>query len=238
MKLSNFKVLTFDCYGTLIDWEKGLLTALTPLVEQVDGALTADELLELFARFEAEEEHSGPGKLYQDILVGVYQRLASHYGVPADQSDAVRFGASVPSWPAFPDSTEALRYLKAHFKLVILSNIDHSGFAGSQHILGVEFDHVFTAEDIGSYKPDPGNFHYMLERLSAEGFAKQDILHTAQSIFHDHIPAKRLGFSTAWIDRRKGKPGWGATAVPEEMPTADFHFGSLGEMAAAHRKES
>jgi 2-haloalkanoic acid dehalogenase type II len=143
----------------------------------------------------------------------------------------------VGEWPAFPDSAEALAYLKGHFKLIILSNVDRASFAGSNRRLAVEFDEIFTAEDIGSYKPNLRNFEYLLEHLAANGVGKDDLLHVAQSLFHDHVPANRMGIASAWIDRRHDKPGAGATVLPDPMPHFDFRFTSLGELAAAHRAE-
>ncbi|MBS0562102.1 MAG: HAD hydrolase-like protein, partial [Proteobacteria bacterium] len=161
------------------------------------------------------------------------------WGVDATEEEHRRFGASVPDWPAFPDSAEALAYLKRHYKLVILSNVDRVSFAGSNKRLGVEFDAIYTAQDIGSYKPDPRNFQYMLDKLAGQGIGKADILHTAQSLFHDHVPAKRFGLAGAWIDRRADQGGgWGATAKPAEDARYDFRFTSLAEMAEAHRREA
>ena len=237
MKLSNYRVLTFDCYGTLIDWEQGILTALTPLAEQLRRDLSGEDLLQCFARLESAEQQRSPGALYEQILTTVYRQMAVHYGITANEADARRFGASVKFWPAFPDTSPALRYLQRYYKLVILSNVDQASFTASQEILDIKFDSVFTAEEIGSYKPDPHNFHFMIRRLQEEGFAKEQILHTAQSIFHDHLPASSVGLDTAWIDRRRGTPGWGATAVPVEVPEVNFHFGSLQELVMAHRKE-
>jgi 2-haloalkanoic acid dehalogenase type II len=235
MKLSQFKALSFDCYGTLIDWEAGLGRALEPLLAR-SGA-TVDALLEAFGRIEHQLEEEHPGLRYSDLLVKVHQRLSDQLGVEADAAEARAFGDSVGDWPPFPDVPEALRYLKQHFRLIILSNVDRASFARSNKRLGVEFDDVFTAEDIGSYKPSLRNFDYMLERLAEQGIAKGEVLHVAQSLFHDHAPANRLGIASAWIDRRHGKSGVGATPLPEPMPHFDFRFTSHGELAAAHRAE-
>jgi 2-haloalkanoic acid dehalogenase type II len=147
------------------------------------------------------------------------------------------FGSSVPSWLAFDDSAAALQYLKKHYKLVILSNVDHKSFKGSNARLQVEFDHVFTAEDIGSYKPSPKNFDYMIAKLAAAGIQKHEILHTAESLFHDHLPANKIGLASAWVHRRHAQQGFGATHPPETMPHYDFRFTSMSEMAQAHQKE-
>jgi 2-haloalkanoic acid dehalogenase type II len=145
------------------------------------------------------------------------------------------FGLSVPHWPAFPDSADALRILKKHFKLVILSNVNREGFAASNRKLGVEFDAIYTAEDVGSYKPDPANFTYLLEHLKSDlGVTPGQILHTAQSLFHDHVPAAEFGLARAWIDRQDlaNSDNWGATARVENRPEVDFLFSTMAEMAA------
>ena len=154
---------------------------------------------------------------------------------------AAAFGASVPHWPAFADSADALRALKKRFRLVILSNVHAEGFQASCRKLGVAFDAVYTAGEIGSYKPDPRNFNHMLARLHADhGIARGDILHTAQSLFHDHVPARQAGLANAWIDRQRLSEGgdWGATAKVAAMPRVDFLFPTLAAMAAAVEEEA
>lgn len=235
MRLSDFKALSFDCYGTLIDWETGISAALLPLAER--SGRSPEELLEAFGPIEHDLEEIYPGMRYSELLERVYERLSDDVGVDADPVEAVAFGASVGDWPAFPDSADALTYLKGHFQLIILSNVDRRSFAGSNRRLGVEFDHIFTAEEIGSYKPALRNLEFLLERLAKAGIAKGELLHTAQSLFHDHVPANRLGIASAWIDRRHDKPGAGATVMPDPMPHYDFRFTSLGELADAHRAE-
>ncbi len=235
MRLTDFNTLTFDCYGTLIDWESGIHTALQPLVAKVGTTLSRDAALEAFGQEEAAQEAETPRMIYSDILTAVHRRLAKAWDVAATEEEHQRFGASVPDWPAFPDSPDALAYLKQHFKLVILSNVDRVSFAGSNRRLGVTFDAICTAQDIGSYKPDLANFEYMLRHLAEMGVGKADILHTAQSLFHDHVPAKKMGLASAWIDRRHAQAGWGATPQPAEEGRYDFRFESLGAMAEAHR---
>jgi len=235
MRLSDFKALSFDCYGTLIDWESGLLSALEPLRER--SRVADDELLETYGVVEYEVEQEFPSLAYSQLLEKVHAGLCRHLGVAEDELEAVKLGASVGDWPAFPDSPEALRYLKQHFKLVILSNVDRLSFAGSNRRLGVEFDFIFTAQDIGSYKPDLRNFEYLVSHLGEAAIPKDKLLHTAQSLFHDHVPANRMGIASAWIDRRHDKSGGGATVLPDPMPHVDFRFTSLEELAAAHRAE-
>ena len=233
MKLSDFTTLSFDCYGTLIDWESGIDTALLPLIARSGRSMARDEVLENFARLESTQEHETPGMIYSELLSHVHARLAAEWGVTPDADADRAFGASVPDWPAFPDTVAALAELKRHYKLVILSNVDRASFAGSNKRLGVEFDAIYTAEDIGSYKPDLRNFHYMLEHLAAQGIAKDKILHTAQSLFHDHGPAKKVGLTSCWIDRRHAAAGWGATMPPPEGAGYEWRFTSLQAMADA-----
>jgi len=238
MKLSDFKVLTFDCYGTLIDWETGMLEALAPLVKRVKQPPGNDAVLAAHARQEHAQEGWTPTRRYSDLLATVHKRLAEEWGVAASFEEALAYGQSIGSWPAFPDTVEALAYLKQHYRLAVLSNVDNASFAKSNARLKVPFDAIYTAEDIGSYKPSPRNFEYMLEKLKTLGLGRKDVLHTAQSLFHDHGPAKRAGLASCWIDRRHGRGGgFGATVKPETTPDYDFRFVSLAEMVSAHRKE-
>ena len=236
-KITDFKVLTFDCYGTLIDWESGIWDALQPLL-QANAAdhITRTIALEAFAETESAEQAAHPGTLYPEILKAVHEKLASRFDLKTSETLDRSFGASVPHWPAFPDTADALRLLKKKFKLVILSNVNRDGFKASNRKLGVTFDAIYTAEDIGSYKSDPANFDYMLKHLAADqGIEAEDILHTAQSLFHDHVEAKRAGLACAWIDRQGLGDGghWGATAKVETKPSVDFRFPTLMAMAEA-----
>lgn len=237
MELGDFTTLTFDCYGTLIDWESGIIEGLRPLTDRVEG-LTRDGILEAHAFHESTQQAQTPTVRYRDLLPIVYRRLAEEWRVPVDWDECARYGDSVGNWPAFPDSADALGYLADHYRLVILSNIDNRSFAASNEKLGVTFDAVYTAEDIGSYKPADANFEYMLGMLGRLGVARSDILHTAESLFHDHEPANRHHLASCWIHRRSGRHGSGATRRPEVEPTWDFRFTSLAEMAEAHRAEA
>jgi len=234
MKLTDFKALTFDCYGTLIDWESGMIEALKPLTSKVSRALTRNEILETHARHESSQQVQTPAKLYRELLPIVYRRLAEEWGVPVGWADCVAYGRSVKTWPAFADSAPALQYLKRHFKLVILSNVDNESFSGSNEKLQVAFDAIYTAEDIGSYKPSSRNFEYMLAKLKTLGIERRQILHTAESMFHDHGPANTHGLASCWIFRRHGQDGFGATMLPDEMPKYDFRFTSMADLVKAH----
>ena len=236
MQLTDFDVLTFDCYGTLIDWESGMSQGLAPLTDQLGAELSRDEILATHARHESTQQARTPGKLYPEILSIVYKRMAEEWGIAVSWDECLRYGQSVKDWPAFPDSPDALAYLKEHYKLVILSNVDNASFAASNQKLGVTFDAIYTAQDIGSYKPAAANFDYMLAHLADLGVEKSKILHTAESLFHDHQPANRHGLHNCWIYRRHEQEGFGATQDPGEMPQIDFRFNSMAEMTEAHQK--
>ncbi|MEZ4511244.1 MAG: haloacid dehalogenase type II [Chloroflexota bacterium] len=236
-RLSDYKVLTFDCYGTLIDWESGIWDAFQPLLMANNCAeISREKALVAFATLESQQEAATPAMVYEDVLRQVHRQFAAQFGLQTSDALDAAFGNSLPHWPAFPDSADALRFLKTRFKLVILSNVSRAGFAASNRKLGVEFDAIYTAQDVGSYKPSPANFEYLLTHLAQDlGLQPADILHTAQSLFHDHVPAKQAGLANAWIDRQRlsqsGK--WGATAVIDTLPPIDFHFFSMSEIAQA-----
>jgi putative hydrolase of the HAD superfamily len=233
VNLTDFKALTFDCYGTLIDWETGIIEALKPLTSRITRS--PDEILEAHARQESSQQVQTPSKLYRDLLPIVYRRLAEEWGVSTSWSDCVAYGKSVREWPAFGDSASALQYLKQHYKLVILSNVDNENFSGSNEKLQVEFDAIYTAEDVGSYKPSGRNFEYMLAQLKMLGVEKHQVLHVAESMFHDHGPANVHGIASCWIHRRHDRQGFGATMTPSQMPKYDFRFSTMAELVRVHQ---
>ena len=237
MRLRDFKALTFDCYGTLIDWETGILTALEPLAKRITPRPTRDAILVAHARHESSQQSWTPTMSYRGILSVTYKRLAEEWGLSATWDECQTYGQSVKDWAPFPDTVEALIYLKQHYKLVILSNVDNASFSHGSGKLGVAFDAVYTAQDIGSYKPSLRNFTYMTERLAQLGLAKADILHTAESLFHDHGPANQHGLASCLIHRRHGQAGFGATMDPGTTPKYDFRFVSLAAMVAALKHE-
>lgn len=237
MRLSQFKVLTFDCYGTLIDWETGMIAALAPISSHSRAPLSRNAILEAHARAESMQQRTTPTMPYRDVLAVVAKRLGEQWGVAVSWEACVAYGQSIGSWPAFADTVDALAYLKRHFKLVILSNIDNESFAASNRRLGVDFDAVYTAQDIGSYKPAHGNFAYMLDRLEDVDVRPSEILHVAESLFHDHAPAKAIGLASCWIHRRHADEGSGATMPLADLPKANFRFTSLAELVHAHRNE-
>ena len=216
-----YDVLTFDCYGTLIDWEAGLAAALRSALGDAVGGLDDEDLLARVAGLEHEAET--PGTRYREVLASCLRGVAEQLGttVGAAQTDA--FGGSVADWPAFPDSSEALRRLQTRFALVTITNCDDDLFAASETRLGVSFDLVVTAQQVGRYKPDLAGFHLAHERIERElGVPKDRILHVAQSLFHDHVPAKALGMQTVWIDRRDGRAGGATPAAAAVEPDARF----------------
>lgn len=237
-RLTDYKALTFDTYGTLIDWESGIFAALTPLLDRLPETLERDVALERFAQIESDQQAATPAMIYSELLAVVYRRFAEALGVAVTDDEVRTFGQSVKNWPAFRDSATSLRYLKNHYKLITLTNCDRESYKGSDRRLESPWDAIYTAQDVGSYKPDHRNFEYMFEHLKQEfGLEKSDILHTAQSLFHDHVPATHFGLATAWIDRRHEQAGYGATMPPPSEARIDFRFDSMADMVAAHQNE-
>ncbi len=238
MHLSDFKVLTFDCYGTLIDWETGIWNALQPLIAAGGVGHSREDGMLAFAKHESAQQAETPEMIYSELLGAVHARISAEWGVPADAGSDAAFGAAIADWPAFPDTAAALQYLGQHYKLVILSNVDRGSFALSNPRMGVTFDGIYTAQDIGSYKPDPRNFRYAIEHAQSDfGAGPETILHTAQSLFHDHRPAGAAGLTSAWI-RRPGAIMGHSGAQAGDTPEVAFAFDTMGDMAAAHRAES
>ncbi len=239
MKLSEFEVLTFDCYGTLIDWETGIANALAPWAKSKGLKVDQEAIVKKFGKFETVVQGDDPGQLYPDVLAEVLRRMAKDWKVEATEAECKAFGKSVGDWPPFPDSPEALAWLAKHYRLVVLSNVDRDSFAESEKRLGVEFDLICTAQDVGTYKPDPRNFEYLTEQVAALGFEKDKILHIAESQHHDIIPGKAHGLATAWIHRRAARGGgYGATAVPKKPAKADYEVTSMAEFAELCKAEA
>jgi 2-haloacid dehalogenase len=226
INFDDFDVLTFDTYGTLIDWEGGLLAALRAPLAAHGVQASDDSVLEAFGRHEAEIE-AGPYRRYRDVLGGVLTAMLEHFGEVPTADEIEAFGGSVADWPAFPDSAAALARLHTRFKLGVITNCDDDLFAASERKLGLSFDWVITAQQAKRYKPNPRGFELAFERI---GLPPQRILHVAQSLFHDHVTAKRLGLSTVWVDRRGGRPGGGATPPAEAKP--DLTVPDMATLAA------
>lgn len=230
MDFSRFKALTFDCYGTLIDWEEGIGSRLASWAGENGLQLDREELLATFGRIEPRIEEEHPSEPYRLILRRVFAALADELHQPVSQEELDAFAGSVGDWPPFPDSAAALAQLKTRFHLVVVSNVDRASFAGSDEKLGAPFSAVVTAEEVGAYKPDPRMFHRAFAVLRSLGVERDEILHVAQSLFHDHVPAQALGLSTVWVDRRAGRQG-GATLPPETEVKPDLTVGSLAQLA-------
>ncbi len=232
LDLTAYDALSFDCYGTLIDWEAGIAAVIGPWARRFDASITDEQALVAYAEHEAAVERDSPTARYPDVLREAFRRLGAELGFDVTDADADALGGSVPAWPAFDDSAEALQRLKRHYRLIILSNVDRESFAGSNRRLGVEFDEIITAEDVGSYKPAPANFAALARRVDEIG-ATGRLLHVAQSLFHDHVPAKAAGLPGVWINRRHARPGWGATPDPRAVVTPDLELPSMAAFADA-----
>ena len=224
--LDAFDALTFDCYGTLIDWEAGLLAALRDALPGADE-VGDDALLEAYAGHEAEAERP-PYRSYREVLATSLRGVAADLGLDVADDAVARFSESVRDWPAFPDSAEALARLHERYRLGVITNCDTDLFAASNEKLGVTFDWVVTAELARSYKPALTGFELAMETIDVP---RERILHVAQSLFHDHVPAKQLGLTSVWIDRRSGQSGPGATPPADAVPDATYT--SLAAFAAA-----
>jgi 2-haloacid dehalogenase len=233
LDLTTFKASSFDCYGTLIDWEAGISAVLVPWAAEQDLALGEEDLLLAYADQEAAVERDTPTALYPEVLAEAFRRTGATLGAQVSDQWAARLGGSVPDWPAFPDSADALARLARHYQLIIVSNVHRAGFAGSNQHLHGDFAAVITAEDVGAYKPAENHFRALDATLSDLGVGRDRLLHVAQSLFHDHVPAKREGLPSVWINRRHDRPGWGATPKPSQEWSYDLEFGSMAAFADA-----
>jgi 2-haloalkanoic acid dehalogenase type II len=233
VNLRDFDALSFDCYGTLIDWEAGIAAVLRRWADRHGVDKTDEELLVVYGGHEARAEEEHPADPYPRILARAMRGVGGELGAPVSDEEAEELATSVPDWPAFPDSAEALARLDRRYKLIILSNVDRASFAGSNRRLGVTFAGIVTAQDVGSYKPSPRNFEALAAEAARLGVPEGRLLHVAQSLYHDHVPAKAAGLPTAWIDRRHAKPGWGATPEPPAPVTPDWTFPSMAALADA-----
>ena len=229
----RFEAMSFDCYGTLIDWETGIANALRPWALRHRLDLDDQELIAAHGRYETHVQDEMPSALYPVILGATLRRVGAELGVAVTDADTATYGDSVKDWPAFPDTADALKRLATRFKLIILSNIDRASFAASKPRLGVEFDAIVTAEDVGSYKPQRGHFDRLFVELDRLGVGRNGLVHVAESLFHDHEPAGELGLPSVWIHRRHDKGGTGATATPSGDVSPTWRFTSMAEFADA-----
>ena len=230
LDLTTFKALSFDCYGTLIDWEAGISAVLVPWAAEQDLDSREEDLLLAYADHEAAVERETPTALYPEVLAEAFRRTGAMLGAQVSDQWAARLGGSVPDWPAFPDSADALARLARHYQLIIVSNVHRAGFAGSNQHLHGDFAAIITAEDVGAYKPAENHFRALDATLAELGVDHDQLLHVAQSLFHDHVPAKREGLPSVWINRRHDRPGWGATPEPAQEWSYNLEFRFHGRL--------
>jgi 2-haloacid dehalogenase len=227
MDFSRFSTISFDCYGTLIEWEAGILPVLRRVLGNHGRGIPDSDILALYGEFEAEAE-SGAYRSYREVLQAVVRSFATRCGFEASAAEIRSLHESVPAWPPFADTVRALRELQKHYKLVVISNIDDDLFGATQKLLGVEFAGVVTAEQAGSYKPSLNNFQMALRRL---GISPEELLHVGQSMYHDVVPARSLGISTVWVNRKSARPGVGAVRPAAGRP--DLEFPDLASLVRA-----
>lgn len=231
--LADYEALSFDCYGTLIDWEAGIAAVLRPWAEEAGLSRSDEDLLLAYGNNEAAVQRETPTALYPEVLATAFRRTGDELGAPVSAEWERRLGHSVADWPAFPDSADALALLAERYQLIILSNVHRAGFAASNQQLRADFAAIITAEDVGAYKPADNHFRALDATLTDLGIDRDALLHVAQSLFHDHVPARREELSSVWINRRHDRPGWGATPEPAGDWSYDLEFKSMEEFAAA-----
>lgn len=235
--LSSFRAMTFDVVGTLIDFEAGIAAYIRPVARKVGLELSEEAILAAFGEAEGEQQKLAPQQPFTQMLAPIYERMAARLGLPNNGSEAEGLRGSIPDWPAFSDSVEALARLAHRFRLVALTNADNWALGHMSETLGGPFDDMVTCEDVGVNKPDPQMFAYCRGRQAVHGFGLADTLHVAQSQYHDIGVAARLGYATCWIERRAGQSGFGATPKPDAVTTPDWHFTSLAQLADAVEAE-
>ncbi|NSC20425.1 HAD-IA family hydrolase [Streptomyces albus subsp. chlorinus] len=233
--MRGFRVLTFDVVGTLIDFEAGIVECVRRTAGPDGSRLSGEEILEAFGVAEDEQQQRAPHLPFTQMLDPISTRLAARLDVPALDGcgGPSPLRLSISAWPAFPDAPEALAALRRRFRLVAVTNADNAATRAMSRTLGDPFHDAVTAEDVGVNKPDPQVFAYCLGRQSVLGIGRSDVLHVAQSQYHDIGVARRLGYATCWIERRRGRDGFGATPAPRAVAVPDYHFGTLAELSAA-----
>jgi 2-haloacid dehalogenase len=226
LDFSRFEILTFDCYGTLIDWEAGILAALRKVLAAYKQSIDDSRLLALYGDFEARAEQD-PFHPYRDVLQSVVRKFGHELGFTPTDAQTRSLPESLASWRPWPDTVSALRQLKTRYRLAILSNVDDDLFAATRPELEVEFDDVITAQQAQAYKPSLKLFELALTRIKSPAHR---VLHVAQSVYHDVIPAQALGLATVWVNRPSARPGVGAVKPADAKP--DLMVRSLEELAA------
>ncbi|RAK99322.1 putative haloalkanoic acid dehalogenase [Aspergillus ibericus CBS 121593] len=230
-QLSDYRLLSFDVYGTLVDWEGGILAAFQPTLNKATTQFTREHLLTIYHELERDQQEKTPEMPYSQLLTTIHPLWAKRLNLPPPtEGESLAFGDSIGKWPAFPDTVDALKRLSQHYKLVVLSNVDRASFAKTNagSLQGFPFNLIITAQDVGSYKPDLRNFEYMLNTVKDKfDVDPEQVLQTAQSQFHDHHPARRVGLKSVWIERP------GATMGNLAERVYDWRFETLGGMADA-----
>jgi len=214
LDLSTFKLLTFDCYGTMIDWETGILSALRQVLAAHNKSIPGSALLELYSELELKAEQ-GEYLRYRDVLQSVVSGFGECLGFSPTAAEVRSLPESLATWQPFPDTVEALRKLKSRYQIAVMSNVDDDLFAFTAPKLGIAFDHVITAQQAGCYKPCMGIFKLAESRI---GVSRQQWLHIGQSIYHDVVPAQSLGIATVWVNRPSPRPGAGAAKAASGNP--------------------
>ena len=233
IEFGRFKALTFDCYGTLIDWDSGISDLVRPWLQDMQSAVPPDLVVSTFALMQARHQQVRPTLLYPEVLQRSWRDIEEQFGWDESPERAEAFAHSVHIWKPFPDTIESLGYLSHSYKLGILSNVDNASIASTLKLLDVPFSAVVTAEDVKSYKPGLAHFEEAVRRFAASGIRKSEILHVAQSKHHDMIPGRQFGLTTVWVNRRYGKKGTGATLAASAEP--DLTVNSLAELVAVHK---
>jgi putative hydrolase of the HAD superfamily len=223
--------------GTLIDFETGILDLFRPTLRKHGVSKADEEILTAFATVEDEFQREAPEKTFTEMLPLIYHGMVSGWGIEPRDEEAVGFGDSIRSWSPFPDTIEALEELGTRYRLVAVTNADSRALEHMSANLGDPFQERVTCDEVGVNKPSPRVFEYVLDKLAPAGVEKKDILHTAQSQYHDIAPATALGFATMWIERRHGKGGFGATPRPEQIATPTFHAASMADFVRQAREE-
>lgn len=236
MRLTGFKVLSFGCYGTLIDRDSGVWTALRPLLTSGQIRLPRPEVLTAFAGHELALAARSPELSYSDLLAQAHRALAREWGVLCSDAEHILFGRSVPKWPAFADTPAALQYFKRYFKIAVLTNGDRDSFAGSARRLETRFDLVCAAEEAGSYMPDPRNIRFLLDGIARLGHPAGEVLHVGASPQRDLAPAREVGLATVWIDRRSTDTDADKVSPSEGTPFGP-RFSSIADLVKAHQEE-
>jgi 2-haloacid dehalogenase len=227
LDFTRFEILTFDCYGTLIDWESGILSALHRILSAHKTKIDDATLLKLYGDFELSSEQ-GAFRPYREVLQSVVRQFAVELHFTPTAAEVRSLPNSLSSWKPWPDTVAALHQLKTRFKLAILSNVDDDLFALTRPKLEVDFDQVITAQQGQAYKPSLKLFELALSRIHTPAHR---VLHIGQSIYHDVIPAQALGLATVWVNRPSARPGVGAVKAAEAKP--DLTVSNLAELAAA-----